>query len=220
MVCLDGFILTHTVEPVEIPEEEDVDKFLPPYVPDHAFLDPKQPMSIGNFADPEYYMEARHDMEVAMDNSVEIIQKTCDEFAEIFGRQYGLVEPYKTDDAEIIYVAMGSICSSIRVIVDQLREKGEKVGLLKIRAYRPFPTEAINEVIKDCEKIAVVDKNFSFGIGGALYADMKVKFDKEIYGFITGLGGRDITPEALTEIYEKTKNGPEKAVTWIGLKEE
>ena len=151
-------------------------------------------MSIGNFADPEYYMEARHDMEVAMDNSVEIIQKTCDEFAEIFGRQYGLVEPYKTDDAEIIYVAMGSICSSIRVIVDQLREKGEKVGLLKIRAYRPFPTEAINEVIKDCEKIAVVDKNFSFGIGGALYADMKVKFDKEIYGFITGLGGRDITP--------------------------
>ena len=192
MVCLDGFILTHTVEPVEIPEEEDVDKFLPPYVPDHAFLDPKQPMSIGNFADPEYYMEARHDMEVAMDNSVEIIQKTCDEFAEIFGRQYGLVEPYKTDDAEIIYVAMGSICSSIRVIVDQLREKGEKVGLLKIRAYRPFPTEAINEVIKDCEKIAVVDKNFSFGIGGALYADMKVKFDKEIYGFITGLGGRGI----------------------------
>jgi len=147
-------------------------------------------------------------------------KKTCDEFAEIFGRQYGLVEPYKTDDAEIIFVAMGSLCSSIRVIVDQLREKGEKVGLLKIRAYRPFPTEAINEAIKDCDKIAVVDKNFSFGIGGALYADMKVKFDKEIYGFITGLGGRDITPESLLEIYEKTKNVPEKAVTWIGLKEE
>ena len=220
MVCLDGFILTHTVEPVEIPEEEDVDKFLPPYAPKHSFIDPAEPMTIGSFADPEYYMEARHDMEVAMDNSVEIIQKTCDEFAEIFGRQYGLVEPYKTDDAEIIFVAMGSLCSSIRVIVDQLRAKGEKVGLLKIRAYRPFPTEAINEVIKDCDKIAVVDKNFSFGIGGALYADMKVKFDKEIYGFITGLGGRDITPESLLEIYEKTKNVPEKAVTWIGLKEE
>jgi pyruvate ferredoxin oxidoreductase alpha subunit len=177
-------------------------------------------MSIGNFADPEYYMEARHDMEVAMTKSMDVIQKTCDEFAEIFGRQYGLVEPYKTDDAEIIYVAMGSLCSSIRVIVDELRAKGEKVGLLKIRSYRPFPVDAINEVVKNCSKLAVVDKNFAIGMGGALYGDMKLKIDKEIYGFITGLGGRDITPEALNEIYEITKNGPENDVTWIGLKEE
>ena len=219
MVCLDGFILTHTVEPVEIPDQESVDKFLPPYVPEHAYLDPKDPMSIGNFADPEYYTEARYAMQVAMDNSVEVIQKTCDEFAEIFGRQYGLVEPYKTEDAEIIIVAMGSLCSTIRVIVDQLREKGEKVGLLKIRAYRPFPVEAIKEAVKNCDKIAVIDKNFSFGIGGALYADMKVKIDKEIYGFVAGLGGRDITPEFIIEAYEKTKV-PEKDVTWIGLKEE
>ena len=84
MVCLDGFILTHTVEPVEIPDQESVDKFLPPYVPEHAFLDPKQPMSIGNFADPNYYTEARHDMDVAMTNSIEVIQKTGEEFAEIF----------------------------------------------------------------------------------------------------------------------------------------
>ncbi|MBR3155874.1 MAG: pyruvate ferredoxin oxidoreductase [Methanobrevibacter sp.] len=220
MVCLDGFILTHTVEPVEIPDQEIVDEFLPPYVPEHAYLDPKDPMSIGNFADPEYYMEARHDMDVAMNNALDVIQKTCDEFAEKFGRKYGLVEGYKTDDAEIIYVAMGSLCSSIRVIVDELRAKGEKVGLLKIRSYRPFPVDAINEVVKDCSKIAVVDKNFAIGMGGALYGDMKLKIDKEIYGFITGLGGRDITPEALNEIYEITKNGPENDVTWIGLKEE
>ena len=220
MVCLDGFILTHTVEPVEIPDQEMVDEFLPPYVPEHAYLDPKDPMSIGNFADPEYYMEARHDMEIALTKSMDVIQKTCDEFAEIFGRQYGLVEPYKTEDAEIIFVAMGSICSSLRVIVNQLREKGEKVGLLKIRAYRPFPVDAINEAVKNCDKIAVVDKNFTFGIGGALYADMKVKIDKDIYGFIAGLGGRDITPDSINEIYEKTKNGPENDVTWIGLKED
>ena len=178
------------------------------------------PMSIGNFADPNYYMEARHDMDVAMTKSLDVIQKTCDEFAEIFGRQYGLVEGYKTDDAEIIYVAMGSLCSSIRVIVDQLRDQGEKVGLLKIRSYRPFPVDAINEVVKDCSKLAVVDKNFAIGMSGALYADMKLKIDKEMYGFITGLGGRDITPESLIEIYEITKNGPETDVTWIGLKEE
>ena len=134
MVCLDGFILTHTVEPVEIPDQESVDKFLPPYVPKHAYLDPNDPMSIGNFADTHYYTEARHDMEVAMTKSIGVIEETCKEFAEIFGREYGLVEPYKTEDADIVIVAMGSLCSTIRVVVDQLREKGEKVGLLKIRA--------------------------------------------------------------------------------------
>ena len=220
MVCLDGFILTHTVEPVEVPEQEDVDKFLPPYVPEHSFIDPKKPMSIGNFADPDYYMEARYDMEVAMTNSIEVIKETCDEFAKIFGREYGLVEKYKTEDADIIFVAMGSICSSIRVMVDHLRTKGEKVGLLKIRSYRPFPADEIREALKDCERVAVVDKNFTFGIGGALYTDMKVKIDKEIYGFVTGLGGRDITPESIARIYMETKNGPEKDVTWIGLKED
>ena len=219
MVCLDGFILTHTVEPVEIPDQESVDEFLPPYAPKHSYIDPDDPMSIGNFADPEYYTEARHDMEVAMNNSLDVIKKTCEEFAEIFGREYGLVDPYKTEDADIIFVAMGSICSTLRVMVDQLREKGEKVGLLKIRAYRPFPVEEIKEAVKNCEKIAVIDKNFTFGIGGALYADMKVKIDKEIYGFIAGLGGRDITPDSIMEVYEKTKN-PVQEITWIGLKEE
>lgn len=219
MVCLDGFILTHTVEPVEIPDQESVDKFLPPYVPEHAFLDPNEPMTLGSFADTRFYTEARHDMDVAMTNSLEVIKNTCDEFAEIFGRKYGLVEPYKTEDADIILVAMGSLCSTIRVIVDQLREQGEKVGLLKIRAYRPFPIEEIKEAVKNCDKIAVLDKNFTFGIGGALYSDMKVKIDKDIYGFIVGLGGRDITPDSIIEVYEKTKE-PVQDVTWIGLEEE
>ena len=219
MVCLDGFILTHTVEPVEIPEQATVDEFLPPYKPEHSFIDTENPMSIGALADPDYYLEARHDMQVAMDNSLEVIQKTCDEFAEKFGRKYGLVDAYKCEDADIIYVAMGSICSTLRVMVDQLRESGEKVGLLKIRAYRPFPVEAIEEAVANCEKLAVVDKSVTFGIGGPLYTDVKAKIHKEAYGFIVGLGGRDITPKELTEIYEKTKN-PEKEVTWIGLKEE
>ena len=219
MVCLDGFILTHTVEPVEIPDQESVDKFLPPYVPEHAFLDPNEPMTLGSFADTRFYTEARHDMDVAMTNSLEVIKNTCDEFAEIFGRKYGLVEPYKTEDADIILVAMGSLCSTIRVIVDQLREQGEKVGLLKIRAYRPFPVEEIKEAVKNCDKIAVLDKNFTFGIGGALYSDMKVKIDKDIYGFIVGLGGRDITPDSIIEVYEKTKE-PVQDITWIGLEEE
>lgn len=219
MVCLDGFILTHTVEPVEIPEQEDVDEFLPPYKPEHSYLDPNEPMSVGTLADPDYYLEARHDMQVAMEKSLPIIEKTCKEFSEKFGRNYGLIETYETEDADIIFVAMGSICSTLRVMVQRLRAAGEKVGLLKVRAYRPFPVEAIDEAVKDCEKLAVIDKNISFGIGGALYSDIKAKIHKEAYGFIAGLGGRDITPESIMEIYEKTKN-PEKEVTWIGLKEE
>lgn len=219
MICLDGFILTHTVEPVEIPKSEDVDKFLPPYKPEHSFIDPETPMTIGAFADPSYYLEARYAMQVAMENSISVIEKTCKEFEEQFGRKYILVDPYMCEDAEIIIVAMGSVCSTIRVIVNELREKGEKVGLLKIRAYRPFPIEAIEKEIKNCKKLAVIDKNVTFGIGGALFTDIKAKINKETYGFILGLGGRDITHESIIEVYEKTKN-PEKEVYWIGLKED
>ena len=113
------------------------------------------------------------------------------------------------------YIYMGKR----RVMVDELRNKGEKVGLLKVRAYRPFPVEAIEEAVKNASKLAVLDKNVTFGIGGALYTDIKAKIHKEAYGFIIGLGGRDITPESILDVYEKTKN-PEKEVSWIGLKEE
>lgn len=218
MVCLDGFILTHTVEPVEIPSQEQVDRFLPKYKPEHAFLNPEAPMSLGTLTDPDYYMEARYQIEEAMENSLEVIEKTNKEFEEIFGRKYDLVEEYKCEDAEIIIVAMGSICSTVRVCVDEMRDRGEKVGLLKIRVYRPFPQEKIQKAVQNAKKVAVLDKNISFGVGGALYNDIKAKIDVEAYDFIIGLGGRDITPNYIEEVVEKTKN-PEKDVTWIGLKE-
>lgn len=218
MVCLDGFILTHTVEPVEIPSQEQVDRFLPEYKPEHAFLNPEAPMSLGTLTDPDYYMEARYQIEEAMENSLEVIEKTNQEFEEIFGRKYDLVEEYKCEDAEIIIAAMGSICSTVRVCVDEMRDRGEKVGLLKIRVYRPFPQEKIQKAVQNAKKVAVLDKNISFGVGGALYNDIKAKIDVEAYDFIIGLGGRDITPNYIEEVVEKTKN-PEKDVTWIGLKE-
>ena len=217
MVCLDGFILTHTVEPVDIPSSEEVDRFLPKYVPKHAFLDTDNPMSLGTFTDPNYYMEARYQVQEAMENSLEVIEETNKEFAEIFGRKYGFVEEYKCEDAEIVIVAMGSVCSTLRVCVDDLRERGEKVGLLKVRVYRPFPVEDIKKAVANADKIAVLDKNISFGVGGALFNDIKAKVDVEAYNFIIGLGGRDITPTHIDEIVEKTKN-PVNDVTWIGLK--
>jgi pyruvate ferredoxin oxidoreductase alpha subunit len=218
MVCIDGYFLTHTVEPLDVPSQEEVDQFLPPYKP-YAFLDPENPMSIGTFTDPEYYMEARYAIEEAMERSKEVIAKANEEFAEIFGRKYDFIEPYQCDDAEIIIVAMGSVCGTIKDVIDSLRDEGEKIGLLKLRVFRPFPTQEMKEVLEKASKVAVLDKNISFGMGGVLYNNIKAKTNADAYGFIAGLGGRDITPEYIKEIVAKTKN-PTREIEWIGLKKE
>lgn len=221
MVCVDGYYLTHTVEPVDIPTQEEVDDFLPPYQPTHSYLDPKDPMSIGTFTDPNYYMEARHDMEVAMEGAKEVIKTVNKEFAEKFGRKYDLVENYMCDDAEIIIVAMGSICGTIKAVVDNMRKEGHKVGLLRVIAFRPLPTEDIYNAVKNAERIAVLDKNISFGIGGVLFNEIKAKMNVDARGFILGLGGRDVSNEDIRNIIEITKNSTEiNEINWIGLKEE
>lgn len=219
MVCIDGFILTHTVDPVNIPEKEDVNKFLPKYKPEHAYLDTKKPMSLGTFTDPSYYMDARYDMELTMERSQEIIAKAHTEFSEIFGRDYDFVEKYRSEDADIIIVAMGSISSTIKDVVDELREAGEKVGLVRVRVFRPFPKTQIYEALKGASKIGVIDKNVSFSIGGVLATEIRSKTGLDVSGFIVGLGGRDIKPSDIKEIIEKTKN-PTKRTQWIGLKKE
>ncbi|MDR3062620.1 MAG: pyruvate ferredoxin oxidoreductase [Methanobrevibacter sp.] len=219
MVCLDGFYLTHTVEPTEIPEMDKVDSFVGEYVPKYSFLNPNEPKSLGTLADPEYYMEARYEIDEALNNSLKVISDVGHEFGEIFGREYGLIDPYKCEDAEYVLIAMGSICTTLRSVVKEYREKGEKIGLLKIRAYRPFPVEAIKEALSGVKRVGIIDKNISLGVGGALYNDILAKLDIDAYNFIVGLGGRDITPKDMDEIVEKTKN-PVKDITWIGLKED
>jgi Pyruvate:ferredoxin oxidoreductase and related 2-oxoacid:ferredoxin oxidoreductases, alpha subunit len=221
MVCVDGYYLTHTVEPVDIPTQEEVDAFLPPYVPKHSYLDPKDPMSLGTFTDPNYYMEARHDMEVAMEGAKDVIRAVNQEFAEKFGRKYDLVENYMCDDAEIIIVAMGSLCGTIKAVIDNMRKEGHKVGLLRVIAFRPFPKEDIYNAIKNADKVAVLDKNISFGIGGVLFNEIKAKMDVDARGFILGLGGRDVSNEDIRNIIKITKNSTESdTINWIGLKEE
>jgi pyruvate ferredoxin oxidoreductase alpha subunit len=220
MVCVDGFILTHTVEPVDIPTQSDVDKFLPSYDP-LSYLDPQDPMSLGTFTDPDYYMEARYDMELAMEGSKEVIRNVNKEFEEVFGRKYDLIENYRCDDAEIILVAMGSICGTIKAVIDGLREKGEKVGLLKVIAFRPFPEEDIYKIVKNAQRIAVLDKNISFSIGGVLYNEIKAKMDVDASGFILGLGGRDVSPDDIINIIKETRNPSEpNKINWVGIKEE
>ncbi len=221
MVCVDGYYLTHTVEPVDIPTQEEVDEFLPPYQPKHSYLDPKDPMSLGTFTDPNYYMEARHDMEVAMEGAKDVIRSVNKEFAEKFGRKYDLVENYMCDDAEVIIVAMGSLCGTIKAVIDNMRKEGHKVGLLRVIAFRPFPKEDIYNALKNADKVAVLDKNISLGIGGVLFNEIKAKMDVDARGFILGLGGRDVSNEDIRNIIEITKNSTESdAINWIGLKEE
>ncbi|WP_424353889.1 pyruvate synthase subunit PorA [Methanobacterium sp. MBAC-LM] len=221
MVCVDGYYLTHTVEPVDIPTQEEVDEFLPPYKPTHSYLDPKDPMSLGTFTDPNYYMEARHDMEVAMEGAKDIIRNVNKEFAEKFGRKYDLVENYMCDDAEVIIIAMGSLCGTIKAVIDNMRKEGHKVGLLRVIAFRPFPKEDIYNAIKNADRVAVLDKNISLGIGGVLFNEIKAKMDVDARGFILGLGGRDVSNEDIRNIIKITKNSTESdTINWIGLKEE
>ena len=217
MVCIDGFILTHTVDPVEVLSQEEVDSFLPKYTRGYSYLDPEDPMSLGTLADTESYLEIRHDMEIAMEHSLDVIEEVGKEFGDLFGRYYGLIEEYKSEDADIILIAMGSLCGTIKDVVDKERENGKKVGLVRIRSYRPFPKDALKVAVKDA-KLAVIDKDISFGAGGAVYMDVKAALDNETYGFIIGLGGRDITPIYIEEIIEKTEN-PTKDIEWIGLRE-
>ncbi|MGN1185647.1 MAG: transketolase C-terminal domain-containing protein, partial [Methanobrevibacter wolinii] len=219
MITIDGFIITHTNEVVDIPDQEQVDKFLPDYVPKYSYLDPEKPVTVGSFSDPRFYMEARHAMQVAMDKSIDVFEDAFKDFEEIFGRHHDLIDTYRCEDADIIFVALGSVCSTLRVVIDEMRESGEKVGLVKILSYRPFPGEKINEAVKNASKLAVLDKDISFGVGGALYEDMKTNVDKEMYNFIIGLGGKDITPSTLYEILELTKNPVEK-VNWVGIEED
>ena len=174
-------------------------------------------MSLGTLADTESYIEIRHELEKAMEHSLEVIEEVGKEFGDLFGRYYGLVEEYKSEDADIILIAMGSICGTIKDVVDKQREEGKKVGLVRIRTYRPFPKEALKNAVKDA-KLAVLDKDISLGAGGAVYLDTKATLDNEVYGFVLGLGGRDITPEHIEEIIEKTEN-PVNDVEWIGLRE-
>lgn len=174
-------------------------------------------MSLGTLADTESYLEIRHDMEIAMEHSLDVIEEVGKEFGDLFGRYYGLIEEYKSEDADIILIAMGSLCGTIKDVVDKERENGKKVGLVRIRSYRPFPKDALKVAVKDA-KLAVIDKDISFGAGGAVYMDVKAALDNETYGFIIGLGGRDITPIDIEEIIEKTEN-PTKDIEWIGLRE-
>jgi len=210
MVCMDGFILTHGMESVDMPEQEKVNKFLPDYDPLYK-LDPTKPISMGLLADPDYYMETRFAIQETMKEGLGYLSDISKEFNSVFGRDYKdlLVEEYQLKDAEKVIVAMGSVCGTIKEAVDEQRQKGKKVGLLRIITYRPFPYARVYETLKNVAKVAVLDKAVSLGAYAPVAVEIKAAFygkkkgPKVVSSFVAGLGGRDITLESIHEIFRR-----------------
>ncbi|MDI6851760.1 MAG: transketolase C-terminal domain-containing protein [bacterium] len=223
MVILDAFVLSHTSEPVEIYDQEKVDKFLPPYKPMVA-IEPGKAFGYGALAAPDTYMEFRYKMQKAMEKAVEIFEKEGKLFGEMFGRNYDLVEEYMMDDAEYVIVTVGATTSTARVAIQELRKQGEKVGLLKIRVIRPFPFNKVREALKGRKKVAVLDRNISFGYHGIFYQEIKsalypLKERPQVHGYIAGLGGRDITIKDFIDIYHDMKKREDmEEIVWKGVK--
>jgi len=224
MIVLDAFFLSHTSEPVDIPEQEKVDEFLPTYNPELK-LDVNDPQAFGGLTGPGGYMELRYLIQKAHEDAIIEIEKAGDEFHKIFGRKYKLVETYRTDDAEIIFVALSTVAQTARIAVDNLRKKGIKAGVLRIRVFRPFPSDTIRSVLKNTEKIIVFDRNLSPGRGGIVYHELSAALhhgglDTPVWGIIGGLGGRDVTPQDIEEIFLMVlkEKKPEREIIWKGLK--
>jgi len=223
MVVLDAFVLSHTSEPVEIYDQEKVDEFLPPYNPQYK-IEPGNPIGYGALAAPDTYFEFRYKIQRAMENALDLFEKEGKLFGEIFGREYGLVEEHMMDDADYILVTTSTITSTAKVAVKKLRERGEKVGILKLRVVRPFPLEKLRHVLSGRKKVGVIDRNISFGHHGIFYQEIKsalypMEKRPPVFGYITGLGGRDVKVEDIIDIYEDLKKRETvEDIIWKGVK--
>lgn len=222
MVCMDGFILTHAVEVVDIPDQDDVDRFLPPYEP-RQVLDPAKPLSIGAMVGPEAYTEVRYLAHHRQMQALDLIPEVQREWEKIFGRDSGgLVKPYRLDDAETVVIALGSVLGTIKDVVDERREKGEKIGVLGIVSFRPFPTEAVREALAHAKRIVVVEKAFSVGIGGIVGSHVRaaIPADTVMYEVVAGLGGRPITKHSLHAMLDEALTDELGTLTFLDLDEE
>jgi len=220
-VCFDGFILTHTYEPVTLPSQEEVDAYLPAFNP-YQRLDAANPLSLGMYATPEYYMEFRYEVDQAMQRARQAFVRAGREFDEQFGRDYSAhVEGYRLEDADTALVAMGSICGTAKDAIDEMRDAGKKVGLLKIRTYRPFPASEIADALKGVSTVAVLDKNISLGNGGAVGTEVKSALygsGISVYDYIIALGGRDVRKRDIAAVVDLAEKG--KGDLFYGLRTE
>jgi len=225
MVILDAFFLSHTYEPVDVPDQEAVDRFLPSFRP-KVQLDTQNPCSLSQMAPPGIYMEMRYSIQMAMEEALTVFPEMEGAFQNHLGRRYGPVEALECKDADLILVTSGTITSTARQFIRDLRSQGKKVGLLKVKLFRPFPAEAIREHLRSAQRIAVIDRNCSFGAGGIFAQEIRAALcplpeSPMVFGYIAGLGGRDVTLNVLEEIYRLTQDGDyaREESHWVGLRE-
>ncbi len=220
MVCMDGFILTHAYERVDMPTQEQVDAYLPPFVP-RQILDPAEPVSIGAMVGPEAFTEVRYLAHAKQMQALELIPQHAAEFQKIFGRDSGgLVRPYRCEDAETIVVALGSVLGTLKDTIDEMRDAGHKIGVLGIVSFRPFPLQAIREVLKDAKRVVVLEKSLAVGIGGIVSTDVRMALSGlHLHGYtvIAGLGGRAITKASLHKMLQQAMRDELEHVTFLDL---
>ena len=229
MVTWDGFIISHTTERVEILDDETVKKFIGEYDPQRPLLDTDNPITIGPLDLTDYYFEHKRQQVDGVNNAYQVIKEIGEEYGKLSGRPYGLVEEYHTDDAEMIAVALGSTAGTIKAVVDKLRREGKKVGLLKIRSFRPFPFDDVASILKKAKAIAVFDRSIAYGsMGGPLFGEIRSALygEKEqppALNYVYGLGGRDINTTHIEAVYQDLekaiKTNKYQTINYLGVRE-
>jgi len=220
MVNLEGFILSHTYEIVDIPKQKEVDSFLPLAQPRHC-LDVEDPVLIGGTTD--LYINFRYKLHQAMEAATMACKEIDTQFQRNFDRGYGVIQPYHCEDSDIMIVTAGTIAGTCRAVTDQYRKSGLNIGVLRIRLFRPFPKDQICQVLAGAKKVAVIDRDFSPGCGGVIAQEVKsaiqgLRYPIPVYEYIAGLGGQDVTDDTIKTIINHTNNTQEpEGCTWIGL---
>ena len=211
MVNLDGFQLSHVVEPIEFPSQEEVDAFLPEYKPLYT-LHPDRPVTMGAYATPELYTEAKYAQEQAIINSLPVIKEVLSEYSRMFGRRYRIIEIYNAEKSDTVFVAMGSINENIMTAIDGMKKNKKSCGLVKIRLFRPFPHSELAEILKGKKNIIVVDRAMpGGGMNGPVFNEIsslcnRYNIKAKLFNYIVGLGGRDVLPEDFVSIYDEVKS--------------
>ena len=225
MVCVDGFILTHAVERIEIPDQAMVDAFLPPYDPIQV-LDPNDPISIGAMVGPEAFTEVRYLQHHKQTLALDLLPKLAEEFKSRFGRESGgLLRTYRTEDADLLVVALGSVNGTIKDTIDEMRADGIRIGLVTLVSFRPFPTEALRAALTGTAHVVVVEKSFAIGMGGQLANNIDLALRNlpgapHVHSAVAGLGGRSITRPSLHRLFRQALDQPWAGVHFLDLNDD
>lgn len=211
MVILDGFTLSHVYEPVEVPTQAQADEYLPPWTPERR-LDPARPAGFGALEGPKEYLRLRRRLALDMERAEDEVDRAGSQFGRLFGRDYSCVETYRCTDADTLLLTSGAVGSTAKQAVDELRDEGFKAGVVRVRLFRPFPAKSLRRILRRSQRVAVVDRNFSQGQQGIFCEELKAALygleeRPEIYGYVAGLGGGDITVELLKEIWREAADG-------------